>query len=65
MKLPTPLYEAIPHIYGISAIITILSVDSPIAFVSSFFFGYAAWLVYKTRRDYRTFKGIKSDIVEQ
>lgn len=61
MRLPKPIYEAIPYIYIISAVLTILLVDSIISFFSGFFFGYAGWMVWRTRKDYRQFNVLRNN----
>lgn len=65
MRLPKPIYEAIPYIYIISAFLTVLLVDSLLSFFSGFFFGYAGWLVWRTRKDYRQFNAFRGDLAQE
>lgn len=65
MRLPKPIYEAIPYIYIISAVLTVFLVDSLLSFFSGFFFGYAGWMVWRTRKDYRQFNALRGDLMQE
>lgn len=53
MWLPTPLYEALPYLYGILAILTISVFGSSIAFVSAALFAVSGVLVWCMRKIHR------------
>ncbi len=53
MHLPGPIYESIPVIYIVSGVISIFLVDLPFSLISAVLFGFASWMVWKMRSDYR------------
>lgn len=53
MWLPTPLYEALPYLYGILALVTASMFGSTMGFFSAALFAAAALLVWRMRRAYR------------
>lgn len=53
MWLPTALYEALPYLYGVLALLTITILGSSIALVSAALFAIAGVLVWRMRRSYR------------
>lgn len=53
MWLPTALYEALPYLYGLLAILAATVFGSSIAWLSAILFALAAVLVWRMRRNYR------------
>ena len=53
MHIPGPIYEAIPVVYLACAISSVFIVDAPYSVISAILFGYASWMVWKMRKDYR------------
>lgn len=53
MWLPTALYEALPYLYGVLAILAVLMVGSSIAWFSAALFAAAGAMVWRMRRNHR------------
>ena len=53
MWLPTALYEALPYLYGLLAILTVTILGSSIALVSAALFAMAGVLVWRMRKIHR------------
>lgn len=53
MWLPTALYEALPYLYGMVAVLTATILGSSIAWISAALFAAAGVLVWRMRRAYR------------
>ncbi len=53
MYLPGPIYESIPAIYVASGVSSIFLITPPFSFISAVLFGFASWMVWKMRRDFR------------
>lgn len=53
MWLPTPLYEALPFLYGLFAVLTLALFGSSIAYLSAVLFALAGLLVWRMRRTHR------------
>lgn len=53
MWLPTALYEALPYLYGILAILTLTILESSIALLSAALFAIAGVLVWRMRKIHR------------
>ncbi len=53
MWLPTPLYEALPFLYGILAIVTLSVFGPSIALLSAVLFATAGVLVWRLRKIHR------------
>lgn len=54
MWLPTPVYEALPYLYGVLAILIAAVFESSIALASAVLFAVAGLLVWRMRKSYRT-----------
>lgn len=53
MWLPTALYEALPYLYGMVAVLAATILGSSIAWMSAALFAVAGILVWRMRRAYR------------
>ena len=60
MYLPRPIYESIPALYAAAAVATVVLIPSPVAILSAALLAYAAWMVWRIRRDYRNFQAAGS-----
>lgn len=55
MRLPTPIYEALPYLYFMGAILCVVLVKSPLTLFSAVLLTFAGWMVWRMRKNYRTF----------
>ena len=55
--IPKPIYEALPIIYGISSILTMIMLDSIFSYMSGVLMGTAGIMVFYMRRSYRAIHG--------
>jgi hypothetical protein len=56
MHLPGPIYESIPIVYLACGFVSTFLVKSPFSVISTILFCFAAWMVWKMRKDYRSQK---------
>lgn len=55
MRLPGPIYESLPYLYFIGALLSIILIGTPLSLFSAVLLTYAAWMVWKSRKDYRSY----------
>lgn len=55
MRLPTPLYESLPYLYFIGAILCVVLLHSPITLFSALLLTFAGWMVWRMRKNYRSY----------